>query len=144
MKSKQSVFRLTLASNPKQIGKVEPFLMKVKRSTRLDEIQFHKLMVSLTEAVNNAILHGNKSDNRKKVTVKCEVMPGWLVLQISDQGGGFDPEHVGSPLKKKNLMKEDGRGIFLMKTLMDKVEFDVGEHGVQVFLWLDLTKNHPL
>ena len=144
MKSKQSVFRLTLASNPKQIGRVEAFLMKIKRSIRLDEIQLHKLMVSLTEAVNNAIIHGNKSDSRKKVTVRCEVLPGWLVLQVSDHGGGFDPDQVGSPLKKKNLMKEDGRGIFLMKTLMDKVEFNVGVSGVQVSLWLDLTKNNPL
>jgi serine/threonine-protein kinase RsbW len=140
LKAKQSVFHLTLASNPKQIGRVEPFLMKVKRNVRLDEIQFHKLMVSLTEAVNNAIVHGNKSDMRKKVTVKCEVLPGWLVVEVEDQGGGFDPGQVGSPLRKKNLLKEDGRGIFLMKTLMDKVEFDVGRTGVHVFLWLDLTK----
>jgi serine/threonine-protein kinase RsbW len=114
--------------------------MKIKRHVRLDEIQFHKLMVSITEAVNNAIVHGNKSDPDKKVIVKCDVLPGWLVIEVEDQGGGFDPTHVGSPLKKKNLLKEDGRGIFLMKTLMDKVEFDISETGVHVFLWLDLSK----
>jgi serine/threonine-protein kinase RsbW len=57
--ARQKVFRLTLSSNPRSIGKVEAFLAKIKRARRLDEIQFHKLMVSLTEAVNNAIIHGN-------------------------------------------------------------------------------------
>ncbi|MCK5571221.1 MAG: ATP-binding protein, partial [Bacteroidetes bacterium] len=58
---KKHVFQLTLSSDPQNIGKVEGFLQEVNRSVSLDEIQMHKLMVSLTEAVNNAIIHGNKS-----------------------------------------------------------------------------------
>ena len=140
MTSKQLVFRLTLPSTPKSIGKVEAFLKKVNRSQHLDEIQFHKVMVSLTEAVNNAIVHGNKSNPLKKVLVTCEVLPGWLLFMINDQGKGFRPEAVGNPLKKENLMLESGRGIFLMRTLMDKVEFDGNRGGMQVRLWLDLGK----
>ncbi len=140
MGSRQTVFRLTLSSNAKQIGRVETFLNKVKRNVHLDEIQFHKLMVSLTEAVNNAIIHGNKSNVHKKVSIKCDIVPGWLVLQVSDEGRGFKPDKVSSPLKKKNLLLESGRGIFLMKTLMDKVEFTTGRTGSQVQLRLDLNK----
>jgi serine/threonine-protein kinase RsbW len=134
------IFRLTLASNAGQIRRVESFLKKIRRSVHLDEIQRHKLMVSLTEAVNNAIIHGNKFDPEKKVNVTCEVMPGWLVLLVNDHGHGFQPDKVTNPLKKKNLLRTSGRGIFLMRTLMDKVIFESHRTGTQVQLWLDLNK----
>jgi serine/threonine-protein kinase RsbW len=114
--------------------------MKINESVRLDEIQLHKVMVSLTEAVNNAILHGNKADPTKKVLVRCEVLPGWLLFLIEDQGRGFKLDHVKNPLKEENLMRESGRGIFLMRTLMDKVEFEQTPVGTQVRLWLDTNK----
>jgi len=138
--SKQIVYRLTLVSNPRNIGKIERFLKTIGKSVHLDEIQFHKLMVSLTEAVNNAIVHGNRSVNEKKVHVKCELLPGWLLFLVQDEGKGFKPEKVGNPLSKENLLRESGRGIFLMRTLMDKVEFEVGKSGTLVRLWLDTNK----
>ncbi len=136
----QTVFRLSLPSNPKNIGRVETFLKKIRHSVHLDEIQYHKLMVSLTEAVNNAIIHGNKSDARKRVAVVCEVLPGQLVIIVADQGKGFRLRDVKSPLTRKNLLKTSGRGIFLMRTLMDKVEFLDEKGGCRVALWLNLTK----
>jgi serine/threonine-protein kinase RsbW len=136
----QIEFRATIQSNPRNISKVESFLKKVSKSIHLDEIQFHKLMVSMTEAVNNAIIHGNKSDPTKKVHLKCEHLPGWLLFIVEDQGKGFKVDHVANPLKKKNLMKESGRGIFLMRTLMDKVEFQQTAGGLEVRLWLALNK----
>jgi serine/threonine-protein kinase RsbW len=131
---------MTLRSNPKQIRKVELFLKKVNRSAHLDEIQMHKMMVSLTEAVNNAIIHGNRSDPEKRVLVRCEILPGWLVVFVNDEGGGFEPLKVRNPLRKQNLMRESGRGIFLMRTLMDKVEFETEQSGTRVSLWLDTRK----
>jgi serine/threonine-protein kinase RsbW len=135
-----TTFSMTLSSNPKQIRKVEPFLKKVNGAAHLDEIQMHKMMVSLTEAVNNAIMHGNKSDAEKKVRVRCELMPGWMVIVVCDEGKGFQPAKVRNPLHKKNLLRDSGRGIFLMRTLMDKVEFEIGKSGAQVSLWLDMNK----
>jgi serine/threonine-protein kinase RsbW len=138
--AKQTLFRLTLPSDQKHIGRVEGFLKKVRRSTPLDEIQFHKLMVSLTEAVNNAIVHGNRLDSEKKVTVRCEVLPGWLLLVVGDEGKGFKPATIRNPLSKQNLLRTSGRGVFLMRTLMDRVEFDIDESGSRVCLWLNLSK----
>jgi serine/threonine-protein kinase RsbW len=136
----QIVFHLTLPSSPKYVGRVERFINKLKHRLHLDEIQTNKLMVSLTEAVNNAIIHGNKSDPTKKVTVICELLPGWLLLLVHDEGRGFRSRKVGNPLLKKNLLRENGRGIFLMKTLMDRVEFETKSTGMQVSLWLNLNK----
>jgi len=131
---------MTLPSSPKYIGRVERFLKKLRHHIHLDEIQSNKLMISLTEAVNNAIVHGNKSDSAKKVTVVCEVLPGWLLVMVDDTGKGFRAYKVGNPLLKKNLLRESGRGIFLMRTLMDKVEFNMKRSGMQVALWLNLNK----
>lgn len=140
MKHKQTIFRLTLPSNPKYIGRVEPYLMKINACTPLDEIKMHKLMVSVTEAVNNAMIHGNKKSGTKKVRVISEILPGWLVVMIDDEGKGFRPDTLHNPLKEDNIMKESGRGVFLMRTLMDKVEFEVTKEGMEVRLWLDLNK----
>ena len=140
MTTKHTEFRLTLASNPKQIQKVEAFLEKVNETAHLDEIQMNKLMISLTEAVNNGIIHGNKSNPEKKVHVTCEMLPGWLLFVVHDEGAGFDPAQVLSPLKEENLLRDSGRGVFLMKTLMDKVEFEKNNTGLIVRLWLNLSK----
>lgn len=140
MKAQPTIFRLSLRSNPGNIQRVEKFLAKVGNAVDLDEIQTHKLMVSLTEAVNNAIIHGNRSDARKRVSVICEVLPGWLVFLIDDHGMGFQPDDVKNPLKDENLLRESGRGIFLMRTLMDKVEFEKTGDGMQVRLWLNTAK----
>lgn len=139
-KAAKSIFRLTLRSVPKSIGRVEAYLNKINAAIGLDEIQMHKLMVSLTEAVNNAILHGNGSDPEKRVMVRCEVLPGWLLFQVTDQGKGFRADHVRNPLKDENLHRESGRGVFLMRTLMDKVEFERVEEGMQVRLWINTNK----
>ena len=135
---KPEVCRMTIASDPKNIVKVEKFLEKVGSKVPLDEIQMNKLMVSLTEAVNNAIVHGNKSNPARKVTVRCEAIAGGLVTVVKDAGRGFRPEKVDNPLKAENILKESGRGIFLMRTLMDRVEFRRTPAGMEVELWLEL------
>ncbi len=140
MSGKRTIFRMSLSSVPKNIVRVEKFLEKVQGHVALDEIQVHKVMVALTEAVNNAIVHGNKANRKKKVYVVCEVLPGWLLFVINDQGKGFRPDRVANPLKEENLLRESGRGIFLMRTLMDRVEFEALRSGYQVRLWLDLKK----
>ncbi len=135
-----STIRMTLSSNPRSVGRVEGFLQKVGRKIQLDEIQMHKLMVSLTEAVNNAIVHGNKSNPSKKVRVVCECLPELLEFSITDEGKGFKPEEVKNPLHEENLLCTSGRGIFLMRTLMDKVEFETSGSGMALRLVLALKK----
>lgn len=133
-----TALHLHLASLPKNVTRVETFLKRVQRAVNLDEIQFHKVMVALTEAVNNAIVHGNKADPTKEVRILCDLTPEALHLRVLDQGGGFDPASVDSPLKEENLLRESGRGIFLMRTLMDRVSFSHHPDGMEVHLVLRL------
>lgn len=134
------VFRLQLRSNPKFISRVEDFLRRVNRFLHLDEIQFNKLLVSTTEAVNNGIIHGNKMDPAKRVFIWCEVNTTAVVVRVKDEGKGFKPEEVPDPLKEENLMRESGRGIFLMRTLMDHVDYFITPRGVEVVMRLNLER----
>ncbi len=129
-----------MSSNPKLIHRVEKFLQKVNRSAHLDEIQFHKVLVSTTEAVNNAIFHGSESDPRKRVYIRCELSKERLILTVKDSGRGFDPRKLRNPLNNAYLLEVSGRGIFLMKTLMDRVEFQFSKKGTEVRLTLLLIK----
>jgi serine/threonine-protein kinase RsbW len=79
--------------------------------------------VALTEAVSNAILRGNRDDPAKHVHVRAEVDEARLVLEIGDEGEGFDIEaSLIDPTTPENIDREDGRGLFLMRSLMDSVE----------------------
>lgn len=137
-RTKETGLNLRLASKPQNIARVESFLKRVQRVVPLDEIQLHKVMVSLTEAVNNAIVHGNKANPAKSVRVLCEVTPEALHFRVLDQGNGFNPQAVENPLKEENLLRESGRGIFLMRTLMDRVTFAYHPDGMEVHMVLRL------
>jgi len=90
--STQRHFVLILNSQPQQVAKVESFLRRVNRLAHLNKEQFNKLLVVTTEAVNNGILHGNKQDPSKHVTLTCDVDLDVLLLRIHDEGPGFDPK----------------------------------------------------
>lgn len=136
--SQQRHFVLTLKSQPQQVAKVEGFLRKVNRVAKLDKEQFNKLLVVTTEAVNNGILHGNKQDTEKHVTLTCNVHVEILQIRIHDEGAGFDAESLPDPLAQENLFREHGRGVFLMRSLMDSVAFERSKHGSDVIMTMRL------
>ena len=127
-------FVLVLSSKLSQLSKVESFLAKANSAMHLDEVQFNKLYLAASEAVTNGILHGNKQDPARKVTLVCEVGPKSVTLRVRDEGNGYDFATIASPLDKDNLTKESGRGIFLMRTLMDAVRFQKHDGGIEVVM----------
>jgi len=80
--------------------------------------------LALEEAFLNAVEHGNKMDARKKILVKYSVDAQKVEISMADQGNGFDPESVPDPRSGENLYKAEGRGLLLMRSYMDLVEFD--------------------
>lgn len=130
--SKSKIFELALKSSLKEIGQVEEMLRRVKRSVRLVEDDYYRLLVATNEAVMNGIVHGNKSDPRKKVEIRVEASPGMVTVYVSDSGTGFDEVDIPDPLADENLTKESGRGVFLIKQLMDRVHIDSSPHGTTI------------
>lgn len=132
-------FHLECSGDPKEVRKVEPFLQKMNETARLDDGTFYRLLVAGTEAVNNGILHGTKGDPNKVVHVTCIIGKDFLIFRVRDSGRGFKPDQVPDPLEEKNLLKTSGRGIFLMRSLADKVTFRITPKGTEVELEIDLT-----
>ncbi|MHB1169757.1 MAG: ATP-binding protein [Longimicrobiales bacterium] len=93
------------------------------------------LRVGLTEALANAMLYGNNRDPRKRVRVEAEIEPDRITIRVTDEGRGFDPGEVDDPTTPANLQKAGGRGIFLIRKLMDRVEFN--DRGNSVLMVLD-------
>ncbi len=82
--------------------------------------------VAVIEAAANAILHGNREMPEKKVTVEMSVNAEQAVIKVKDEGEGFDPSAVASPVAEENILKTNGRGIFLLHELCDKLEYEDG------------------
>ena len=98
---------------------IENFLNK--NSINLSKAGF--IVLSVCESVNNAIVHGNKSDCKKFVTVKALLQDYHLIIEIEDEGGGFDYKNLPDPTTDENIRNEGGRGLFIIQKLVDEVHF---------------------
>lgn len=131
-KTSAQPFMLRLSSEPTSIAKVEQFVTKLVRRYRLNDDQHGNILISLTEAVNNAIIHGNCEDREKKVSISLREGKNKLAIQVSDEGCGFDYKQVPDPTKEENLCKCGGRGVFLMQHLSDHLAFRNGGRTVEM------------
>jgi serine/threonine-protein kinase RsbW len=105
----------------------------VARTVGLDDDSVHWVTVAVRESVVNAIKHGNCYDVQKRVHVEFTSLedsgaPGIAII-VRDEGCGFDPTTIADPLAPENLLRANGRGIFLMRTFMDEMSFERSEHG---------------
>lgn len=125
---------LALKSDPKEVVKVELFLEKINKVLALDDIRFNKLLVATTEAVNNSIVHGNKRNPHKIVTITLEYFDNYISVSVEDEGPGLDPSRLPDPLAEENLLRENGRGVFLMRSLMENVTFGNTSRGSIVIM----------
>ena len=111
---------------PSEIGNlrlVEKAIDELSLELDLSDEVYGNVLVATMEATNNAIIHGNNSDPKKNVSIKIELEEKELKVQIEDQGIGFDYQSVPDPTAPENIENVNGRGIFLMEKLSDKMEF---------------------
>jgi len=114
---------LTLASNPRNVAQVEQFVEKFVSRFNVCQNTYGNILISLTEAVNNAIIHGNDQDESKKVQVMVRKRKSDIAFRVSDEGRGFDYNSLPDPTAPDNLTKLGGRGVFLMKELSDDMRY---------------------
>lgn len=114
---------IEFASKGDNITIVERLVDELCEKHNVQEEHYGNILIALTEAVNNAIYHGNKQDPSKKVLVQYSADPDSFFFRIEDDGPGFDYENVPDPTSPENLEKPNGRGVFLMKHLSDELEF---------------------
>ena len=123
---------IEIRSDLKYMTEVELLIDTVCEDLELNEDHYGNILIAVTEAVNNAIVHGNHNDEDKKVKVAAEKEEEKVIFTIADEGKGFDFENLPDPTAPENIEKPDGRGIFLMKNLSDEVNFDLNGSKVSI------------
>jgi serine/threonine-protein kinase RsbW len=121
--------QISIPSSLDYLKEVDEFVEKRLKKIGLSESELADVAISVTEAVTNAVVHGNKNDQQKRVIVTLEIKEPEVVVWVKDQGEGFDPDSVPSPVEKDNILKKVGRGIFILKSLMDDVDFEFESEG---------------
>lgn len=124
---------LKLSSDPKNVERVEPFVEKLAQKYKISPDQYGNILISLTEAVTNAMRHGNRNDRTKTVQVKMQkVNAHCIAFKVTDEGPGFDFESVPDPTLPENILKIGGRGVFLMRQLCDNILFHNNGSTVEI------------
>jgi serine/threonine-protein kinase RsbW len=117
-------FTLSLKSTFEESERIPAFVEDLQSKSSLSEEEASTLMLLLSEAVTNAIEHGNLNDDSKNVDVQILIEDSKIITTVTDEGEGFDPSTVKDPLKEENLLDVGGRGIFLIRELSDDIEFE--------------------
>lgn len=115
---------LSFQSKPENIAIVERLIDEMCEQHSVIEEHYGDILIAMTEGVNNAIVHGNKLDVNKSVSVEYEKRGKDLFFRISDEGAGFDYENLPDPTAPENLERPNGRGVFLMRNLADECLFE--------------------
>jgi serine/threonine-protein kinase RsbW len=115
--------KIRIESKVKSIGIIEKAIDEATSELGISADNYGKILVSALEGVNNAILHGNKSDPGKMVDVEIVFRQKELRIKITDQGNGFKPAELPDPTIAENIEAVNGRGVFLMSRLADKIRF---------------------
>jgi serine/threonine-protein kinase RsbW len=119
------------------IRMIESFIDNAKERFDLDDDIYGNIMIAVTEAVNNAIKHGNNGNKSKNVDLSLSLQDNLIKFVIKDEGGGFNYEHLPDPTAPENLEKPGGRGIFLMKHLSDEVQFKENGRIVELSFYMN-------
>ncbi|MFN3306677.1 MAG: ATP-binding protein [Candidatus Kapaibacteriota bacterium] len=116
-------------SDKKVITEIENLLKSIQKEVPFDSKKFHNILVASTEAVMNAIQHGNRYNPRKKVVFKVIAETNKIIVSVADEGEGFDPSTLEDPRTPENILKERGRGIFIIRELSDKTSITTSKNG---------------
>ena len=141
----EPLYHLEIESDPNNLITVEEFVNYFAKDLGLSDDHLSALLLAVTEATTNAIIHANKCDATKLVTIEAHVEDSnkgnhsqKLIVKIKDEGKGFDPAKLPDPTDPENLLKDSGRGVYLMRVYMDEVKHNVTETGTETILVLNL------
>jgi len=131
-------YTLEIESNPNNLITVEEFVNYFAKDIGIPEERMNGLMLSVTEATTNAIKHANKSDESKLVKINVNVKGRKVIISVKDEGIGFDPQKIPDPTEPENLLKDSGRGVYLMRFYMDDLKYNITPTGTETILVLNL------
>lgn len=125
--------KLSVPSELSSLSIVESLIDRVCGSLGVHEDAYGNILIAVTEAVNNAVIHGNQYNAKIDIDVEVLDVNDRLCFSIKDKGNGFDFDNLPDPTAPENIEKENGRGIFLIKNLADELVFDDGGRVINIF-----------
>ena len=128
--------QLSFPSKAENLNQVEVLINDLCEKFEVNEDYYGNILIALTEAVNNAIHHGNKSNPNNEVKIIFNADSSVLKFTIKDDGAGFDYDNLPDPTDPQNIEKPHGRGVFLMRNLADEIEFN--DDGATVVMSFNL------
>lgn len=123
---------ISLESKPENVSEIQPYVDQIVQKYQIKSDLYGNILISLTEAITNAIVHGNQADQSKKVHVNSLFEKNLIRVKIQDEGDGFDFEDVPDPTDPMNILTLNGRGVFLMHQLSDGVEYSNNGSTVEI------------
>lgn len=129
---------LILDSKKQSVSEIEPLISSVREIIPFSDDIYYNIIIAATEAVNNAIIHGNRLDSDKKVKIELDVSDNTICLMVEDEGVGFDASRIEDPRSPDNLLKIGGRGVFLINKLADSAEFVRGNTGMLIKMYFHI------
>ena len=131
-------YEIEIESDPNNLITIEEFVNYFAKDLGLSEEQLSVLLLAVTEAATNAIIHANKCDISKLVKIHAHIQDSKLIVKVKDEGKGFDPSVIPDPTRPENLLKDSGRGVYLMNVYMDEVKYNKTPSGLETILVLNL------
>jgi serine/threonine-protein kinase RsbW len=128
---------IEIPSLAENIRIIESFIDNAKEKYHLNDDIYGNIMIAVTEAVNNAIKHGNKDNSAKNVSISLSLEEGMIKFKVQDEGTGFDFHQLPDPTLPENISRPGGRGIFLMKHLCDEVDFKENGKVVELSFYVN-------
>ncbi|GAB2474191.1 ATP-binding protein [Algoriphagus taiwanensis] len=129
--------KISIPSLIENIKIIESFIDNAKESFEINDDIYGNIMISVTECISNAIIHGNGGDKNKLVNLELKMEDDQLKFIIQDEGQGFDLSELPDPTSPENLEKPGGRGIFLIRHLSDEVKFEEGGKKTILSFYMD-------
>ena len=131
---KNGEYKVIFPSHIKYLEKIERIMTQIATELKFKESVRDDLSIAVTELFNNALHHGNKNDETKKITVTFQIKNNALFITVKDEGEGFEPEKLRDPLLPENIYDVSGRGIYLVKQLVDDIKFNITKDGSEVII----------
>lgn len=134
----ERTYSIEITSDPQNLITVEEFVSFLSSEANLNPDRLAGLLIAVTEATTNAIIHANKKDPEKLVTISASIDEDYLTITVKDQGTGFDPEKIPDPTAPENLMKDSGRGLYLMRVYAEELKYNLTPEGTETILKINL------
>ena len=135
LKNRKKMVKVTvlkLPSEVKYIKKASSKILEAVKPYNLDEGKLYDIRLSVEEAVRNAMAHGNSNDAKASVKVKYWIKDANLIIEVEDEGAGYDHGSLPDPTEDDNIMKGSGRGVYLIRRLMDEVKFNEAGNSIKM------------